>query len=35
VKVTGYLAYQNLDGAGEKTPIIMAQKIVFLKDYEN
>jgi single-stranded DNA-binding protein len=33
VKVTGYLAYQNLDGTGEKTPIIMAQKIVFLKDY--
>jgi single-stranded DNA-binding protein len=34
VKVTGYLAYQNIDGASSKTPIILAEKIVFLKDYE-
>ena len=31
VKVTGYLAYQNLDGASQKTPLIIAQKIVFLQ----
>jgi primosomal replication protein N len=34
VKVTGYLAYQNIDGASSKTPIILAEKIVFLKDYD-
>jgi single-stranded DNA-binding protein len=30
VKVTGYLAYQDLDSASKKTPLIIAQKIVFI-----
>ena len=32
VKVTGYLAYQDLDGANQQTPLIIARKIVFLKN---